>query len=372
MAAPGKARHIVVTAISIPVGVILVLVLVLLALSPGRPRPVRDDRGKVVPGSISEKIRVPINGVEQGMFIRGRDRANPVLLFLHGGTAFPEYFLARRYPDTLEQLFTVCWWERRGAGLSYSPDVPPETMTIEQSIADTLEVTRYLRARFHVDKIYLMGHSGGSLIAIQAAARAPELYAAYIGIAQMSYQLRSERMSWEYMLKAYEERGNVRMVRRLQAAEPGTSAPLPASYMALRDRAMHELGVGTTRGMRSVITGVFLASWTCPDYTLREKLDTWKGKFRGDRLLWNDMVATDLTRTVAKLDVPAYFFHGIYDYTVAYPLTHSYVDGLAAPVKGFYTFRESAHSPIYEEPLRTTEILREDVLTASTRLADAR
>ena len=44
---------------------------------------------------------------------------------------------------------------------------------------------------------------------------------------------------------------------------------------------------------------------------------------------------------------------------------------LQAPVKGFYTFERSAHSPMFEEPEKTLTILREDVLAGANRLADA-
>lgn len=60
-------------------------------------------------------------------------------------------------------------------------------MTVEQSVLDTRAVTNYLRERFGQEKIYLMGHSGGSLVGLRAAARAPELYHACIGMAQMAY-----------------------------------------------------------------------------------------------------------------------------------------------------------------------------------------
>jgi hypothetical protein len=39
-------------------------------------------------------------------------------------------------------------------------------------------------------------------------------------------------------------------------------------------------------------------------------------------------------------------------------------------VKGFYTFGDSAHSPIFEEPSRAKEMLREDVLPGRSDLAD--
>ena len=282
----------------------------------------------------------------------------------------PEYFLTKKYPTGLEDLFSVVWWEQRGSGLSYSAKIPPETMTVEQMISDTLEVTKYLRNRFGRDKIYLMAHSGGSIYGIQAAARSPELFHAYIGVAQMSYQLRSEQRAYGYMLKQFKEKGNRRMVRRLEKAPPTMSVPLPHSYDAVRDKAMHRLGIGTTRDMRSVITGVFFPTWLSRYYTLGEKLAIWRGKFFSMRLLRDTMFATDLTEKVRKLDIPVYFFHGAQDYTVSYIETKSYFERLEAPLKGFYTFDQSAHSPMFEEPERTRKVLKEDVMMGGNDLAD--
>jgi len=347
-----------------------ILVGVMLAWSPGKPEPFLDENRRPLAGSISEKIHVEINGSQQGMFIKGRDVANPVLLFIHGGTGMPEYFMTQNYPTGLEDYFTVCWWDRRGAGLSYAANAAQDTMTIDQYISDTLEVTNYLRTRFHKDKIFVMAHSGGSIIGIQAAAKAPELYYAYIGVGQMSYQHKSEMLAYQYMVERYREAGNADMVRQLEAAPPTMTGPLPDSYMRLRDKAMHELGVGTTRDMKSVMTGVFLASWLCRDYTLGEKIDIWRGKFSSDKRLWDKVIATDLTKIVTKLDIPVYFFHGKYDYTVSYPETKAYFNMLEAPVKGFYTFENSAHGPMFEEPSKMRQIIEHDVLTGTNSLAD--
>jgi hypothetical protein len=50
---------------------------------------------------------------------------------------------------------------------------------------------------------------------------------------------------------------------------------------------------------------------------------------------------------------------------------HRCLDDLGgALVKGFYTFQQSAHTPFFEEPDKTRKIMRADVLTGSTRLAD--
>jgi pimeloyl-ACP methyl ester carboxylesterase len=348
-----------------------ILVGVLLAYSPGKPEPFLDENGKPLAGSISEKVFVNINGVEQGMFIMSKDVTHPVLLYLHGG--MPDYFLTQKYPIGLEDYFTVVWWEQRGSGLSYSMDIPPETMTVEQLISDTLALTNYLRHRFGQEKIYLMGHSGGTFIGIQAAARAPELYYAYIGVAQMSYQLKSERLAYEYMLQQFQENGNLEMVRKLEAAPVTMTGGIPDAYLALRDGAMHSLGIGTTHAMHSVITGIFFPSLTFRGYTLLEKVNMWRGKSQsGVSPFWDEMITTDLSKKVPELDLPVYFFGGIYDYTCSYTLAKDFLQKLQAPMKGFYTFERSAHSPLFEEPEKMLRILLEDVLAGTNNLADAK
>jgi pimeloyl-ACP methyl ester carboxylesterase len=364
-----KGGRIMLIILSIFLVCVLILVGVLLAYSPGKAKSFLDERGKPLEGSISEKIFVNINGVEQGMFIKSKDSTNPVLLYLHGG--MPDYFLTRKYPTGLEDYFTVVWWEQRGSGLSYSADKPPETMTLEQMISDTKEVTNWLRKRFGQEKIYLMGHSGGTFIGIQVAARAPELYLAYIGVAQMSNQLKSERLAYEYMLKKFRENGNIKMVRKLEAAPVTMTEGITDAYRVLRDPAMHSLGIGTTHDMKSVISGIFLPSLTCRDYTLFEKVNMWRGKSRsGISILWANILTTDLSKQVPELKLPVYFFEGIYDYTCSYTEAKSYFEKLKAPLKGFYTFEQSAHSPLFEEPEKMQQILQADILFGMNNLAD--
>jgi len=281
--------------------------------------------------------------------------------------------MTHRYPIDIYEHFTIVWWEQRGAGLSYDPEIPPETMVASQFVDDTLEVTRSLLGRFDRDELYLMGHSWGSYIGIQAVAKAPELFHAYIGVGQLTHQIESEHLAYEYALAHFRDSGDKRMLRRLQAAPPSASAPLPSSYMALRDAYMHKAGIGTTRDMDSVITGIFLPSLRFSEYSVMERVNLWRGKLFSLRSafgLWDTMLMTDLRREVPRVDVPVYFLHGRYDYTCAYPLAKDYFDVLDAPVKGFYTFDSSAHSPIFEEPDRTVAVLRDDVLTGGTSLAD--
>ena len=216
-----------------------------------------------------------------------------------------------------------------------------------------------------------MGHSGGTFIGIQVAERAPELYYAYIGVAQMSDQLKSEKLAYDYMLEKFQSYGNTKMVHKLEAAPVTMTNGTPEAYRALRDPAMHSLGIGTTHDMSSVITGIFIPSLKCPEYTLTEKINLWLGKSRsGISILWNDMLHTDLTKTVKEFKIPVYFFHGVYDYTVSYTLSKDYFESINAPIKRFYSFKQSAHSPLFEEPEKMQDIFLHDILPEVNKFAD--
>ncbi|WP_373551169.1 alpha/beta hydrolase [Haliscomenobacter sp.] len=364
-----KGGRIMLIMLSILITCTLILVGMLWIISPGKPEPFLDENGNRLAGSISEKIHININGLDQGMFIKSKDVKHPVLLYLHGG--LPDYFLTQKYPTGLEDYFTVVWWEQRGSGLSYRANIPPASMTLEQMIADTKQVTNYLRKRFGQEKIYLMAHSGGTFIGIQVAAQVPELYHAYIGVAQMSAQLKSESLAYDYMLKQFKKQGNKKMVRKLESAPVTLTDGIPDAYLYLRDEAMHSLGIGTTHAMHSIFTGIFLPSLACREYTLMEKINMWRGKSRsGVSSLWDKMLVTDMAKQVPALAIPVYFFHGIYDYTVSYHLAKDYFEQLKAPIKGFYTFRQSAHSPLFEEPEKMRQIFEEDVFVGKNKLAN--
>ena len=352
---------------------IAMIVLAVGIVRPAGVEPFRDAEGGIVVGSLSEKIRVQINGMAQGMIIKSRSTKNPVLLFVHGGPGMPEYWLTQDHPTGLEDHFTVVWWDQRGAGLSYDPDIPPSIMSAAQMVADTLAVTRYLIQRFDQKKIYIMGHSWGSYIGIQAAAEAPELYRAYIGVGQITDQLESEQAAYAYALAYYADHADAAMLKKMKAAPPGASVPLPAGYFALRDQYMHGAGVGTMHAMTSVISGIFLPSWRFRQYTLMEKVNLWRGKMYSNQSrfgLWDTMLANDLRQKITALEIPVYFLHGKFDYTSAYPLAKVYLEQLKAPVKGFYTFDDSAHSPMFEEPERTIAIMLTDVVNGTASLAD--
>jgi pimeloyl-ACP methyl ester carboxylesterase len=175
--------------------------------------------------AIAELLPIPVNGVKQWLLIRGVDRRNPVLLFVHGGSGSAHIGILRNFQKELEKHFVVVQWDQRGAGLSGLEPVPDETYHKEQFVADGLEVTKYLRERFKQKKIFLVGHSWGSGLGYILAVRHPEYYRAFAGLGQMSRD--GEALAYAETQKVARQANNQEAIRELEllGAPPYKNVP---------------------------------------------------------------------------------------------------------------------------------------------------
>lgn len=166
--------------------------------------------------SISILEQVEINGSKQEMMIRGNDKENPVILFVHGGPGAPEIPYVDTYQDLLEARFTVVHYDQRASGKSYHFFEDYADLSSELLVNDLLAITDYVSERLGKEKVILMGHSYGTYIAAQAAQKAPEKYEAYVGIGQMGDTVTSEIDSLTYLISQAQQAGNAEDVLYLQ------------------------------------------------------------------------------------------------------------------------------------------------------------
>ena len=139
---------------------------------------VAEERAITSATGINSLDRVRIGGIDQWIEVRGQNVNNPILLIIHGGPGVAFIPLAASFQGPWENYFTVVEWDQRGAGKTYASndkDLQRRTMTVSQMEQDTLEVANYLRNRFQRRKIFVMGHSWGSLLGLWLAHEHPDL-----------------------------------------------------------------------------------------------------------------------------------------------------------------------------------------------------
>ena len=153
--------------IKILVALILLLLVVFIIFKSINYSPqIKDAKGNQKINSISEIRKVKIGNLTQTILIRGENINNPVLLYLHGGPGTTELIPFRMFHKKLEKYFTVITWEQRGTGMSFSTEIPENTMTINQFVADAHELTEYLLKEFQQKKILVVGHSWGTALGL--------------------------------------------------------------------------------------------------------------------------------------------------------------------------------------------------------------
>jgi pimeloyl-ACP methyl ester carboxylesterase len=351
--------------------VLLVALVVVACLVPGSTSPITDARGRPLPGSIAALEMVTLGGVEQSLLIRGRNVANPVLLFLHGGPGTSELGLVRAYNlSALERHFTVVVWDQRGAGKSFAALRPVSGMTIEQLISDTRELTVLLCHRFAQQKIYLVGHSWGSALGALTVKRYPEWYHAFVGIGQAVNMQEGERLSYQWTLAQAEQAHDARSVARLkQIGAPPYSGDVRSKVIAQRAILARYGGEvhGNPRGGLFITLRCLLKA---TEYSWPDRINVFRGIFATMRLMWPQILSIDLMEQAPELKVPVYFLEGRHDQEAPSVLAEQYFQVLRAPRKTLVWFEKSAHLVNVEEAEAFNQFFIERLLPQTHRPLD--
>ncbi|WP_213591855.1 alpha/beta hydrolase [Paenibacillus sp. FSL W8-0186] len=293
--------------------------------------------------SISILEQVEINGTGHELLIRGQDKSNPIVIFVHGGPAVSEIPYATKYQDLLEKDFTVVRYDQRASGKSYHFGEDYSNLSTDLLVEDLLILTDYISARLNQEKVILVGHSSGTYIGIQAAQQAPDKYEAYIGIGQVSSIVDSEWDSMNYVIDQAKQSGNTTDVQYLQGlteqVRNGT-ALVPRQYV-------HKYG-GAAR-LIDAEADMEHGLWFGPEYNLLDRIRYNRGAAYSQGILIRQALAEPLPTIVTKLEIPVYFLMGQYDYMTSAKSAKAYFDQIEASSKEFIIYEQSAHYPQFEE-----------------------
>ncbi|MCR2806423.1 alpha/beta hydrolase [Paenibacillus soyae] len=293
--------------------------------------------------------QMKVNGAWHEVMIRGADRNNPIVIFVHGGPGCSEIPYVRKYQETLEEHFTIVHYDQRGSGKSFRFGEDYSNVTAGVLVEDLLSLTDYLTDRLGQSKAILIGHSYGTYIGMQAAASAPEKYAAYIGIGQVADHHASELDSFAYVLEQASAAGDQSDVSKLEAIREDIEAGLERTPRSL----IRKYG-GAARLIndnRDYVEGFLLNR----EYNLLDVIRYARGIAESQDTLLEEEAESPITSLVKKLELPVYFVMGEFDYMTSTNAAKAYFDELDASDKTFIVYEHSAHYPQFEEEERFAE-----------------
>lgn len=332
-----------------------------LATDDSSPRPINraeataiiaNARKILTPNGIERLEKVRIGDIDQWVSVRGTDRRNPMLLYIHGGPGYVSIPMSWWFSRGLEEYFTVVQWDQRAAGKTYlltDPATIAPTLTTERMVADVEEMAAWTRHEFGKDKIFVLGHSYGSFLGLQFAQRHPERIFAYIGVCQSIDGPENERRGWHFAVNAARRAGNSEAARELEAIAPYAA---PGQPIPIKDLYVQRKWVGYFGGVMAYRTDNSAdgnLAQLSPDYSDQEIGHIWDGNKFATPYLLPDLVATDLAK-INKLAVPLILIEGRHDMNVNSEIAADWFDKVKAPEKHLVWFEHSGHMPMTEEP----------------------
>lgn len=301
--------------------------------------------------SIAILEQIEINGTQLEVMIRGTDKHNPVIIFVHGGPGCSEIPYVRKYQDILEEHFTIVHYDQRGSGKSYHFLEDYSDISTDLHVEDLLALTDYISKELSQEKVLLIGHSFGTYIGMKATDKSPEKFVAYIGIGQVSNSIDSEMDSLEYTMNQAQQAGKQKDVDRLKELEESikngenhTPRDLVRKY-------------GGAARLINDNRDYYIGFLTNPEYNLLDVIRYLRGISETQGILLDEEKKNDITTLVSGLDVPLYFVMGKYDYMTSTAAARAYYNTLSAPMKDFIIFEDSAHYPQFEEEERFADWL---------------
>jgi len=319
-----------------------------------------------------EKVR--IGGIDQWINVRGQNRDNPILLFIHGGPGVPMMPFSHLFQTPWEKHFTVVQWDQRGSGKTYTsndPEAVRPTITIDRMVEDARELTEYLRKRFDKEKIFVLGHSWGTMLGTPLVKRYPELYYAYVGAGLVVSVHENEVVGYRHALKEARERGNGEAIAELEALAP---YPHPTEGTKKTRHILRmwqsEFGFLLRNMTKADLTKMMIvAGLSSPEYTLMEIIAVLqqKGSWYSRTILEDEIDSFDITPLGYDYEVPFIMLEGRHDWQVPSVIAEAFFNKVNAPYKKWIWFENSAHGVPSEEPEKFFQALVEEVLPLASR-----
>ena len=342
--------------------------LAVLVAWPASTPPVLGDDGRPIAGSIAELATVRLGGEDQAVSIRAADPDKPVLLYLSGGPGQSDLALARVLSDGWTRDFVVVDWDQRGNGKSYAAFEPVSTFTLDQAVADTIELTDYLRSRFAEQKIYLMGESWGTILGVLAVQRRPDLYYAWIGSGQMVDIVETDRRIYHDLVAYATRTADPALLAKLQEIGEPPYRDIPwanANLLTWYDYLYADYTPSDGYRARGESSGLDSFGILGSEYNLIEKANVLRGLMDTFAVLYPQLYGIDFRRDVPALEVPVYVLDGAAELKGRRDLAIEWFDGLQAPTKQRVTFTDAAHSVAFEQADAVQALLNDTIVPAT-------
>lgn len=318
------------------------------------------------PPGVDEAGFVEINGQPQWVSIRGEDRANPILMLVHGGPGSGFLHIGYRALRGWEKRYTVVQWDQPGAGRTFGLHGVKNTgdLSLPRFVRDGVAVADHARARLGQDQVLLVGVSWGSILGLAMARARPDLFHAFVGAGQVVDMRRNEEVGYASLLDKVRRLGDAKAEAKLTAIGP---PPYRDRKALLAERKV--LMAHPPASEKGFIPGVLARLILAPGYSLKDAYDWYAGAMFSTGAMLPDLMAYSDDVPAPAAPLPVLIIQGDEDIQTPTVIAREYFERLQAPAKRFALIRGGGHNAVLAMPDRFLEALDENLPMLSPKSA---
>jgi proline iminopeptidase len=308
-------------------------------------------------GIVEERF-VNIGGIDQWIGIRGEDKANPVLLVVHGGPG-SSCSIFTPHISAWENHFTVVQWDQRGSGRTFGRlgRRGSGEISMEQLTRDGIEVAEYLCSRLRKDRIFLLANSFGSTFGMEIARRRPDLFYAYVGADQNVGMVRGRDENRTEVMERLKTVGLDKGVKALERIGADPTRWTSDDFTAVARWTMKSDPQGFRRTMKFLKDAI----WYAPGWGLMDIRAFISGmRFSLERLL-PEASRYDAWQQGTRFEIPFFIYQGENDVLLTPRLAHTYFNDVVAPIKRMVLISDAGHFAAFLQPKQFLNDLLTDV-----------
>jgi len=295
---------------------------------------------------------VPINGIYQ-YFLHIANASKDVLIMLHGGPGIPNSCIAYHQQPYLD-FCNVVYYDQRGTGKTQLKNkVTPDSLSLDVLLEDLKQTVDYAKHKYETDRIFLAGHSWGTMLGTQYIIKYPQTVAGYIGYGQVVATATQDRSWYEHLKALVLKSGDQEDIKAICSVNDNFPN-IDRQEFVITSALLGELEY--KYGFRA--NDVFELYNKSPIMTSEDEIQLSQSEEFNRKLVDEVFIGYDIGN-VKEYQVPVYYVLGRHDEWTTSTIAAEYFETIQAPKKGLYWIEDAGHLPDTDNPSAFFKAIKE-------------
>ncbi len=309
--------------------------------------------------AINNVHKVSINNSEQWLLVRSKKDDAPIILQVQAGPGLPHICYADAMQKNLgwEDDFIVTYWDQRGCGKSYDSSLESDSVSLQHTVDDIIECSKFLLKTYNKDKIILVGFSIGATAALMAATKEKRLFSQLILTGTDIDMKRANQLALEFAytgaVKKHSKK-DIKTIKQLLAVPIVNNKLFEKRAKIVSNYG----GITVHKNYTQLFFDAVFSMLFSKEYSLKDIFRTIKGMSFIQNSLLPQIDNLNLFQEGIDTEAPVHFVHGTKDAIAPLSIMKEYFSWLNNPNYTLTIFENSAHMPQLEEPKKFYELIK--------------